>query len=56
VAQVEVFALRATIAAHRAELSKAIHDSVVEAVRYPVEKRIRGVPGDELAIAYEVDV
>jgi phenylpyruvate tautomerase PptA (4-oxalocrotonate tautomerase family) len=39
VAQVKVFALRATIAAHRSELSEAIHDSVVEAFRYPVEKR-----------------
>jgi phenylpyruvate tautomerase PptA (4-oxalocrotonate tautomerase family) len=39
VAQVKVYALRATIEAHRDALSEAIHESVVEAFRYPKEKR-----------------
>ena len=38
-AQVKVFALRATIEAHRSELSEAIHESVMEAFRYPRTKR-----------------
>jgi phenylpyruvate tautomerase PptA (4-oxalocrotonate tautomerase family) len=38
-AQVKVYGLRASLQAHRASLSDAIHASVVEALRYPPEKR-----------------
>lgn len=40
-AQVKVYALRATLEAHRQELSDAIHESVVEAFHYPEEKRFQ---------------
>lgn len=40
-AQVKVYALRATLEAHRRELSDAIHESVVEAFQYPEEKRFQ---------------
>ena len=40
-AQVKVYALRGTIEAHRGELSEAIHESVMEAFRYPKEKRFQ---------------
>lgn len=40
-AQVKVYALRSTLDAHRAELSVAIHESVVEALSYPREKRFQ---------------
>jgi phenylpyruvate tautomerase PptA (4-oxalocrotonate tautomerase family) len=40
-AQVKVFATRATIDALRGALSEAIHESVVEAFRYPREKRFQ---------------
>jgi phenylpyruvate tautomerase PptA (4-oxalocrotonate tautomerase family) len=40
-AQIKVYALRATIEAHRGELSEAIHESVMEAFRYPREKRFQ---------------
>jgi phenylpyruvate tautomerase PptA (4-oxalocrotonate tautomerase family) len=38
-AQVKVYGLRASIDAHRASLSDAIHASVMEALQYPPEKR-----------------
>ena len=38
-AQVKVYALRATLARHRTALSEAIHVSVMEALSYPREKR-----------------
>ena len=38
-AQVKVYALRATLARHRMALSEAIHASVMEALSYPREKR-----------------
>ena len=40
-AQVKVYALRATLEAHRQDLSDAIHESVVEAFHYPEEKRFQ---------------
>jgi phenylpyruvate tautomerase PptA (4-oxalocrotonate tautomerase family) len=40
-AQVKVYALRATIEAHRGDLSEAIHESVMEAFHYPEEKRFQ---------------
>ena len=40
-AQVKVYALRATIEAHRMDLSEAIHESVMEAFQYPEEKRFQ---------------
>jgi phenylpyruvate tautomerase PptA (4-oxalocrotonate tautomerase family) len=39
VAQVKVYALRATLERHREALSEAIHTSVMEALSYPREKR-----------------
>lgn len=38
-AQVKVYGLRAALSGRRAALSEAIHQSVVEALSYPVEKR-----------------
>jgi len=40
-AQVKVYALRETIEVHRGALSEAIHESVMEAFRYPEEKRFQ---------------
>lgn len=40
-AQVKVYALRATLEAHRQDLSDAIHERVVEAFHYPEEKRFQ---------------
>lgn len=40
-AQIKVYAHRATVEAHRRELSEAIHESVMEAFRYPKEKRFQ---------------
>jgi phenylpyruvate tautomerase PptA (4-oxalocrotonate tautomerase family) len=40
-AQVKVYARRATIEAHRSGLSEAIHESVMEAFRYPKGKRFQ---------------
>jgi phenylpyruvate tautomerase PptA (4-oxalocrotonate tautomerase family) len=38
-AQIKVYALRMTLGAHRSALSAAIHQSVVEALQYPPDKR-----------------
>jgi phenylpyruvate tautomerase PptA (4-oxalocrotonate tautomerase family) len=39
VAQVKIYGLRATIDKHRAMLSEAIHNAVMDALSYPAEKR-----------------
>ncbi len=38
-AQVKIYALRTTLDAHRGALSAAIHESVVDALQYPRDKR-----------------
>ncbi|WP_420365435.1 hypothetical protein AAEP80_18250 [Curtobacterium sp. L3-7] len=40
-AQVVVFALRASLDAHRAALSDAIHGAIMKALDYPPEKRFQ---------------
>jgi phenylpyruvate tautomerase PptA (4-oxalocrotonate tautomerase family) len=40
-AQVVVFGLHASLAAHRAALSDAIHGAIMEALDYPPEKRFQ---------------
>lgn len=48
-AQVTVFARRATIDQHREALSDAIHDAVMEALAYPPEKRFHRFIGLDAA-------
>lgn len=46
-AQVVVFGLRASVEAHRAALSDAIHDAIMAALDYPPEKRFQRFIGLE---------
>jgi 4-oxalocrotonate tautomerase family enzyme len=39
VAQIKIYGLKSALALHRHALSDAIHDSVVEALQFPPEKR-----------------
>jgi phenylpyruvate tautomerase PptA (4-oxalocrotonate tautomerase family) len=39
VAQIKIYGIRANIEKHRASLSESIHNSVMEALSYPAEKR-----------------
>ncbi|HMR34550.1 MAG TPA: tautomerase family protein [Geminicoccaceae bacterium] len=46
-AQIKIFARRATIERHRAALSDAIHKAVMQALAYPAEKRFHRFIGLE---------
>lgn len=46
-AQIKIFARRETIQRHRAALSEAIHEAVMQALAYPAEKRFHRFIGLE---------
>jgi 4-oxalocrotonate tautomerase family enzyme len=39
--QVKVFGLRESLATHREKLSRAIHDAIVSALAFPIDKRFQ---------------
>jgi phenylpyruvate tautomerase PptA (4-oxalocrotonate tautomerase family) len=55
-AHVKIYALKNTIAQHRDALSNAIHDAVVDILKYPVEKKFHRFIGlDQVDFIYPSD-